>query len=219
MRKLRGSLLDSNLRLWTRGSHRLTTARVAELRMGGGLARSDQLIFDRVCIMAIFSRIRERASTATAAVFAVAAFSSTAYAAPTLQVEGGQIADVSPGPSGIRVFKGIPYAAPPVGDLRWRPPQAVPRWDRIRTAIEWGPRCVQSNRLGDLDPLNKRMDEDCLYFNVWTPAKSPDELLPVMVWIHGGSNVNGSGSQPEYDGSNLASKGVVVVTINYRHNR
>jgi para-nitrobenzyl esterase len=133
-----------------------------------------------------------------------------------LQVEGGQIADVSPGRSGIRVFKGIPYAASPVGDLRWMPPQAVSRWHGVRTATEWGPRCVQSNRLGDLDPFNTRMDEDCLYLNVWTPAKSTDESLPVMVWIHGGSNLNGAGSQPEYNGSNLAGKGVVVVTINYR---
>ena len=70
--------------------------------------------------------------------------------------------------------------------------------------------------LGDLDPLNRRMGEDCLYLNVWTPAKSTGESLPVMVWIHGGSNLNGAGSQPEYDGGHLASKGVVVVTINYR---
>ena len=118
--------------------------------------------------------------------------------------------------SGIRVFKGIPYAAPPVGELRWREPRPVQPWDSARLASEWGPRCVQSNRLGDLDPLNKRMDEDCLYLNIWTPAKSADEALPVMVWIHGGSNLNGAGSQPEYDGSNIASKGVVVVTINYR---
>ena len=71
---------------------------------------------------------------------------------------------------------------------------------------EWGPRCVQSNRLGDIDPLNKRMDEDCLYLNVWTPTQSPSEALPVMVWIHGGSNLNGAGSQPEYDASHLANK-------------
>ena len=75
---------------------------------------------------------------------------------------------------------------------------------------------MQSNRSGDIDPLNKRMDEDCLYLNVWTPAKSEAEKLAVMVWIHGGSNLNGAGSQPEYDGARLAGKGVVVVTINYR---
>ncbi|MBV8512075.1 MAG: carboxylesterase family protein [Xanthobacteraceae bacterium] len=142
--------------------------------------------------------------------------STVTYAGPALQIEGGQVADVSPGPSGIRVFKGIPYAAPPTGELRWKAAQPVKTWDGVRTASEWGPRCVQSNRLGDLDPLNKRMDEDCLYLNVWTPAKLTDSALPVMVWIHGGSNLNGAGSQPEYDGSNLARKGVVVVTFNYR---
>ena len=75
---------------------------------------------------------------------------------------------------------------------------------------------MQSNRLGDIDPLNTRMDEDCLYLNVWTPATSAAEKLAVMVWIHGGSNLNGAGSQPEYDGARLAGRGVVVVTINYR---
>jgi para-nitrobenzyl esterase len=75
---------------------------------------------------------------------------------------------------------------------------------------------MQGSRLGDIDPLNKRMAEDCLYLNVWTPAKSPQDMLPVMVWIHGGSNNVGAGSQPDFDGNNLATKGVVAITINYR---
>jgi para-nitrobenzyl esterase len=137
-------------------------------------------------------------------------------AAEPLHVDGGAIADTAPDGHGIRAFKGIPYAASPVGSLRWKPPQAVPAWGGVRTATEWGARCVQSNRLGDIDPLNKRMDEDCLYLNVWTPATSAAEKLAVMVWIHGGSNLNGAGSQPEHDGTRLAAKGVVVVTINYR---
>jgi para-nitrobenzyl esterase len=166
--------------------------------------------------MRTFRRATKRGSKATVAAFAAAAFSTATCAAETLRIEAGQIADVAPDASEIRVFKGIPYAAPPVGELRWKAPQPVQAWNGIRGAIEWGPRCVQSNRLGDLDPLNKRMDEDCLYLNVWTPAKPTGELLPVMVWIHGGSNLNGAGSQPEYDGSHLAGKGVVVVTINYR---
>lgn len=136
--------------------------------------------------------------------------------ARSLRVEGGAIADVAADQAGIRVFKGIPYAAAPLGDLRWKPPQPVPPWKAVRSVSEWGPRCMQSNRLGDLDPLNKRMEEDCLYLNVWTPAKSSGPSLPVMVWIHGGSNANGAGSQPDYDGAALAHKGVVVVTINYR---
>jgi para-nitrobenzyl esterase len=143
-------------------------------------------------------------------------FVTEACAVESLQVEGGQIADAMPNALGIRLFKGIPYAAAPVGALRWKPPQPVEPWSGIRSVAEWGPRCLQSNRLGDLDPLNKRMDEDCLYLNVWTPATSTGQALPAMVWIHGGSNLNGAGSQPEYDGSRLASKGVVVVTINYR---
>ena len=133
-----------------------------------------------------------------------------------LRIAGGEIADVAPDAQGIRIFKGIPYAAPPVGPLRWRKPQPVAPWDGVRPAEGWGPRAMQGSRLGDIDPLNSRMDEDCLYLNVWTPAGSPDDRLPVMFWIHGGSNNTGAGSEPTYDGGALASKGVVVVTINYR---
>jgi para-nitrobenzyl esterase len=164
----------------------------------------------------------------TAAVVALAAvfFSTVPCLADALRIDGGEISDVAPDASGIRVFKGIPFAAPPVGDLRWKAPQPVQPWSGVRSAGEWGPRCVQSKRLpdagdppvrfGDLDPLNKRMDEDCLYLNLWTPTKTAAEGLPVMVWIHGGSNTNGASSQPEYDGSRLAAKGVLVVTTNYR---
>src|SRR5215475_11216523 len=156
------------------------------------------------------------ALSAALAGWAQLTFTGTSRAAEPLHVEGGAIADTAPDAQRIRVFKGIPYAAPPVGSLRWKPPQVVPAWSGVRTATEWGPRCVQSNRLGDTDPVNRRMDEDCLYLNVWTPATSAAEKLAVMVWIHGGSNLNGAGSQPEYDGARLSGKGVVVVTINYR---
>jgi para-nitrobenzyl esterase len=161
------------------------------------------------------TKVAQLALSAAIAALAQTAFASISPAAEP-RVDGGAIADVAPDPLGIRAFKGIPYATPPVGELRWKPPQAVQAWSGVRSATEWGPRCVQSNRLGDIDPLNKRMDEDCLYLNVWTPAKSSAEKLAVMVWIHGGSNLNGAGSQPDYDGARLASKGVVVVTINYR---
>jgi len=133
-----------------------------------------------------------------------------------LRIEGGLIADVEPDAFDVRVFKGIPYAAPPIGELRWRNPQPVRPWEGVLKAERWGPRCMQSARLGDLDPFNQRMSEDCLYLNVWTPAESASDSLPVMFWIHGGSNANGAGSQPEFDGGNLAKKGVLVVTINYR---
>jgi len=121
-------------------------------------------------------------------------FGSPSYgAAEPISIEGGQIADPAPDSSGIRIFKGIPYAAPPLDELRWRAPQPVQKWQGVRDIEEWGPRCVQSKRLGDLDPLNKRMGEDCLYLNIWTSAKSAGERLPVMVWIYGGSNLNGAG--------------------------
>jgi para-nitrobenzyl esterase len=167
--------------------------------------------------MRTFMRSATGSRAAAVATFA-AVFLTGASGTVSLQIDGGQIADAVPDASGIRVFKGIPYADPPVGQLRWKAPQPVQPWSGIRSIAEWGPRCVQSNRLSDFDPLNKRMDEDCLYLNVWTPAtsSSQSQSLPVMVWIHGGSNLNGAGSQPEFDGSHLASKGVVVVTINYR---
>src|SRR5690606_33402906 len=117
---------------------------------------------------------------------------------------------------GLGVFKGVPYASAPSGALRWQPPQPVKRWRGEREATTFGARCMQSDRLGDIDPLNGKMSEDCLYLNVWTPASSPRERLPVMVWIHGGGFTAGAGSEPWYGGANLAKRGVVVVTINYR---
>ena len=134
----------------------------------------------------------------------------------TVRVEGGLLADVTPDVDGIKSFKGIPYAAPPLGPLRWRAPQPVPAWTGVRPTDQWGPRCEQNPRLGELDPLNSQMSEDCLYLNVWTGAATPDAALPVMVWIHGGSNSIGAASQPEYDGSPLARKGVLLVSLNYR---
>lgn len=117
---------------------------------------------------------------------------------------------------GVWSYLGIPYAAPPVGELRWREPQPVEPWDEVRPCVAFGPACPQSGDdfggLMDVGPT----DEDCLYLNVWTPAGSPHEDLPVMVWIHGGAFTSGAGSLEIYDGHNLAEKGVVVVTINYR---
>src|SRR5690349_19130993 len=103
------------------------------------------------------------AVSVTLAASAQLTFAGSLRAAEPPCVEGGAIADITPDAQGIRVFKGIPFAAPPVGSLRWKPPQAVLAWSGVRTATEWGPHCVQSNRLGDIDPLNRRMDEDCLY--------------------------------------------------------
>ena len=122
---------------------------------------------------------------------------------------------------GVRIFKGAPYAKPPVGDLRWRPPQPAAAWAGARDAQAFGPDCMQ-NRVGWDDTQTKLpVSEDCLTLNVWTPEGAPKRLgaAPVMVWIHGGGSVMGSGSQPVFDGAALARRGVVVVTFNYRLGR
>jgi len=130
------------------------------------------------------------------------------------QLDSGPISGLME--DGVWTYKGIPFAAPPVGELRWKEPQPVEAWDEVLVCEEYGPACPQPN-----DDWTGMMDigetsEDCLYLNVWTPAESPDEELPVMVWIHGGAFTSGAGSLPIYDGHNLAGKDVVVVTINYR---
>lgn len=118
---------------------------------------------------------------------------------------------------GIRVFKGIPYAAPPVGKLRWRAPKALPEWEGILQATEFGSICPQPSGLAAMSGgLLPKTDEDCLFLNVWTPALSADESLPVMVWIHGGGLFLGWSNQPGYDGKKIADQGVVLVSINYR---
>ncbi len=111
---------------------------------------------------------------------------------------------------GLRVFKGVPFAAPPVGDLRWKAPQPPEKWDGIYEATKFAPGPIQ----GGNPPAGK--SEDCLYLNIWTPAQSASEGLPVMVWIHGGGFSFGSTAEGWFDGAKLASKGVVLVTIAYR---
>lgn len=117
----------------------------------------------------------------------------------------------------LTVFKGIPYAAPPVGELRWREPQPVAPWSDVRRADTFGNACIQSGSV-TLEGAGRvgATGEDCLYLNVWTPNSDPNAKLPVMVWIHGGALVLGAGSLPLYDGAKLAERGAVVVTLNYR---
>jgi para-nitrobenzyl esterase len=124
------------------------------------------------------------------------------------QIEGSQMGST-------RVFKAIPYAAPPVGPLRWRPPQPVPSWGGVRKATSFSPACPQPGRYPP-DAPQEPTSEDCLTLNVWAPAAKSAGKLPVMVWIHGGGLMNGSGSVPQYAGGQLAARGVIVVTINYR---
>jgi len=110
---------------------------------------------------------------------------------------------------GLTVYKGIPFAAPPVGDLRWRAPQPAANWEGVRQAIDFGPDPFQGDGKGNVS-------EDCLYLNIWTPAHSPSEKVPVLVWIYGGGFSFGSTSTPVHDGEHLARKGVVLITLNYR---
>ena len=126
-------------------------------------------------------------------------------------VEGSASAD-----SKIRIFKGIPFAAPPVGPLRWKAPQPVASWSGERKALEFGPRCMQGRIYSDMVFRDQGPSEDCLYVNVWTPATSAGAKLPVMVWIYGGGFAAGSASEPRQDGEQLAKKGVLVVSLNYR---
>ncbi|MBV9266900.1 MAG: carboxylesterase family protein [Acidobacteriaceae bacterium] len=116
----------------------------------------------------------------------------------------------------IHIYKGIPYAAPPVGPLRWQPPQPAAHWDGIRKATEFGHRCMQGHIFADMVFRDPGPSEDCLNLNVWTPAISPDAKLPVMVWIYGGGFQAGASSEPRQGGENLARKGVIVVSMNYR---
>lgn len=140
------------------------------------------------------------------------------------RIETGAIRGVACGWPSITAFYGIPYAAPPVGELRWRPPQRVAAWDGVRDCARPGARCPQlgvgkgSFYEKEFYPVEEPMDEDCLYLNVWTPAQSTDEKLPVMFWVHGGVFITGYGHSAHFDGEHFARQGVIVVTINYRLN-
>jgi para-nitrobenzyl esterase len=118
--------------------------------------------------------------------------------------------------SGIAEFKGIPFAAPPVGDLRWREPQPVKNWNGVRKADKFGPRAMQLNVFGDMNFRSNGMSEDCLYLNVWTPSKTFKDKLPVLVYFYGGGYIAGDGSEPRYDGESMARRGIVAITVNYR---
>ena len=116
----------------------------------------------------------------------------------------------------IQSFKGIPFAQPPVGNLRWKAPQPVTNWTGVKQTKKFGPRAVQSNIFGDMGFRSDGISEDCLYLNVWSPAKSSDEKLPVLVYFYGGGFAAGDGSEYRYDGENMAKKGIVTLTVNYR---
>jgi para-nitrobenzyl esterase len=129
---------------------------------------------------------------------------------PQVKVETGLLQGTSE--NGLGVYRGIPFAAPPVGDLRWRPPQPAAKWQGLKPADKFGPRCFQGGR----GVPGVETSEDCLYLNVWSPARSARDRVPVLVWIYGGGFSAGATSEPTYSGENLAKKGVVLVNISYR---
>lgn len=135
---------------------------------------------------------------------------------PTVHVRAGTISGVHDSNTGLDEFKGIPYAAPPTGSRRWKPPQEVDAWQGVRRADRFGPRCMQRAVYGDMVFRSNGMSEDCLYLNVWTPALGSAKKLPVLVYFYGGGFMAGDGSEPRYDGASLAQKGIVTVTVNYR---
>src|SRR5579871_2899789 len=128
---------------------------------------------------------------------------------PVVETASGKVQG-SPAAYGGAVFKGIPFAQPPIGDLRWREPLPVKAWTGLRGANQFGSPCVQGGALGS------HSSEDCLYLNVWTPEWPMKKPAAVMVWIHGGGNFAGAGSEPTFDGENLARHGVLLVSANYR---
>lgn len=145
-------------------------------------------------------------------------FATSARAANPLQVktDKGKVQGKLSDDGQVRIFLGIPYAAPPVGPLRWKAPQPETKWPGVKDATNFGSRCMQPNIYRDMHFRDPGDSEDCLTLNVWTPAKNKKAKLPVMVWIYGGGYIAGTTSEPRQDGTHLAHKGVVVVSMNYR---
>ncbi|PMS15035.1 hypothetical protein C0Z18_28820 [Trinickia dabaoshanensis] len=159
------------------------------------------------------------AASALALLCSLPAAAATAPVMPSPQVQlaGGAVAGerATSGAHPLNVFRGIPYAAPPVGPQRWQAPQPLARWSGVREATQFGPRCMQMDGAG-ITFRSQRMSEDCLYLNVWAPVEGADGTLPVLVYFHGGGFAFGDGSEPRYDGAQLAVRGMLVVTVNYR---
>lgn len=152
-----------------------------------------------------------------AAIFAAAMCTVTPFALSQIQtvtVKDGQLQGVVA--DGVASFKGIPFAAPPVGDLRWKPPAPAKPWTGVRKADAYASGCMQDPGMLKMMGAAANVSEDCLYLNVWTAAKNAGEKRPVMVWIHGGAFVGGMTGTPMFDGTKFAQKGVVLVSIAYR---
>jgi para-nitrobenzyl esterase len=158
-----------------------------------------------------------------AATMAACPASADQPARPSLQpsaivhTQYGDLAGIIDG--GVSAYKAIPYAAPPTGDLRWRAPQAPAGWTGVRDAGRYGDQCLQNKQSWDSSASPQAASENCLTLNIWTPATKPEAPLPVMVWIHGGGLVSGSGTSAMFDGASLAQRGVIIVTFDYRLGR
>ena len=167
--------------------------------------------------------VEDRSGLHTSAVLSQADRPDGAAISEIVRTLGGDVRGTAGALEGVRVYKGIPFAAPPVGDLRWEMPQPAASWQGVRDATNWGDTCIQNpapqrfppNSATDM-PDSPAMSEDCLNLNVWTAAETTGDSLPVMVWLYGGAYNEGGGSAPFSQGDQLARKGVVVVTFNYR---
>ena len=153
---------------------------------------------------------------ATLMLFAFAVLPSPAAAQNEVKTESGIVSGTLDTEGTVRMFKGIPFAAPPIGELRWKAPQPPLSWQGIRPADKFGPACMQTDVYGDIHFRDVQPSEDCLNLTIWLPAHPAQAKLPVIVWFYGGGFVAGSNSEPRYDGENLAKKGVIIVSPNYR---
>lgn len=163
------------------------------------------------CLDLLLSPALLIAIAATASPVAAQGGATVEQHTPDGVIAGTRVAD-----GGVRIFTGIPYAAPPVGALRWKAPEPVTPWKGVLPAREFGPRAMQGRIFDDMVFRDAGPSEDCLYLNVWAPPAADGAKLPVMVWIHGGGFVAGASSEPRQDGTQLARKGVIVVSMNYR---
>jgi para-nitrobenzyl esterase len=155
-----------------------------------------------------------RIETARAVILTLLAAAALAASPDEVKIDTGALRGKTA--DGVAAYKGIPFAAPPTGERRWRAPQPVQPWKGVRSAESYGPDCAQEPFPGDAAPLGGPNAEDCLYVNVWTPAQSGRGKLPVMVWFYGGGFVNGGSSPSVYDGTQFAKRSVVMVSFNYR---
>ncbi|MBN9384288.1 MAG: carboxylesterase family protein [Chitinophagaceae bacterium] len=149
------------------------------------------------------------------AFLSLALVTSYAQSAPQVHIANG-ILEGELDSGDIRIFRGIPFAQPPVGDLRWKEPQPVKNWKGVRKALRFAPRPMQTAQFKDMLFRSGKYSEDCLYLNVWAPNTSTDKKHPVLVYFYGGGLYAGDASEVRYDGASMARKGIVVVTVNYR---